>query len=92
MTHKSEKEAVAEHLLQLRGQAVAALRRFDKIADRLNFYEQYLTLSKYYDVKLAGPFFVIKGGQSAEQTRRDSDLAHIVRLEQSGDQTIGPKT
>jgi hypothetical protein len=76
MTHKSEEEAaVAEHLLQLRSQAVAALRRFDKIADRLNFYEQYLALSKNCDVRLAGRFLVIKGGQSQERAYLECDSA-----------------
>ena len=55
MTHKPQKEAVAEHLVELRDQAVAALQRFKKIAERLDFYKQYLLLSENYDVRLAGP-------------------------------------
>jgi hypothetical protein len=75
MTHKPQKEAVAEHLVELRDQAVAALQRFKKIAERLDFYKQYLLLSENYDVRLAGPFIVIKGGQSAERRSTESDSA-----------------
>jgi hypothetical protein len=64
MTHKPEKAAVSKHLVELRREAVATLKRFHMIAERLTFYEQYLALSKTYDVKLAGPFLVIEGGQS----------------------------
>ena len=67
MTHKPRKESVDEHLVELRDQAVAALQRFKKIAERLDFYKQYLVLSENYDVRLAGPFIVIKGGQSPER-------------------------
>ena len=63
MTHKPGKAAVAKHLVELRREAVASLKRFNMIAERLNFYEQYLALSKTYDVQMAGPFLVIKGGQ-----------------------------
>ena len=63
MTHKPEKAAVSKHLVELRREAVATLKRFNMIAEQLTFYEQYLALSKTYDVKLAGPFLVIKGGQ-----------------------------
>ena len=63
MTHKPGKAAVSKHLVELRREAVAALKRFNMIAGRLTLYEQYLTLSKTHDVKLAGPFLVIKGGQ-----------------------------
>ena len=59
MTHKPRKAAVAKHLVELRREAVATLKRFHMIAERLTFYEQYLALSKTYDVKLAGPFLVI---------------------------------
>jgi hypothetical protein len=69
MTHKPEKTAVAKHLVELRREALASLKRYDTIADRLNFYERYLALSKTYDVRLAGPFLVVKGGQSGERTR-----------------------
>jgi hypothetical protein len=62
MTRKPEKTAIAKHLVELRREAVASLKRYNAIADRLNFYERYLTLSKTYDVRLAGPFLVVKGG------------------------------
>jgi hypothetical protein len=68
MTYKPEKAAIAKHLVELRREGIAALHRFHGIADRLNFYERYLVLSKYYDVRLAGPFLVIKGGKPADQT------------------------
>ena len=68
MTHKPGKAAIGKHLLELRCEAVAALKRFNMIAERLNFYEQYLVLSKYYDVRLAGPFLVINGGKPADRT------------------------
>ena len=68
MTHKPGKAAVAKHLVELRREAVATLKRFNMIAGRLKFYERYLSLSKYYDVRLAGPFLVIKGGKPADQT------------------------
>jgi len=72
MTRKPGKTAVAKHLVELRREALAALKRYDTIADRLNFYQRYLTLSKIYDVRLAGPFLVVKGGQSRERTRIDA--------------------
>jgi hypothetical protein len=62
MTHKPQKESDDEHLVELRDQAVDALQRFKKIAERLDFYKQYLVLSETYDVQMAGPFLVIKGG------------------------------
>ena len=58
----------AKHLVELRREGIAALQRFRGIADRLKFYERYLALSKYYDVRLAGPFLVIKGGKPADRT------------------------
>ena len=64
MTHKPGTVTVAKHLVELRREGVAALKRFNVIAERLNFYEQYLALSKTYDVRMAGPFLVIKGGQN----------------------------
>ena len=63
MTHKPGKAAVSKHLVELRREAVAALKRFNMIAGRLNLYEQYLALSKTHDVKLEGPFLAIKGGK-----------------------------
>ena len=75
MTQKPGKAAVAKHLVELRREAVASLKRFNTIAERLNFYERYLTLSKTHSVRLAGPFLVIKGGQPADRTNTESDLA-----------------
>ncbi|MET0500816.1 MAG: hypothetical protein ABW172_04760 [Candidatus Binatia bacterium] len=75
MTRKPGKVALTKHLAELRREAVAALQRFNNIADRLNFYEQYLVLSKTYDVRLAGPFLVVKGGKSATLASNDSDSA-----------------
>jgi hypothetical protein len=72
MTRKPGKTAIAKHLVELRREAVASLKRYNAIADRLNFYERYLTLSKTYDVRLAGPFLVVKGGQAGEQRRVDA--------------------
>ena len=70
MTHKPGQAAVAKHLVELRREAVAALKRFNMIAERLNFYEDYLALSKKYDVQMAGPFLVIKGGQPQTEHSR----------------------
>ena len=39
MTHKPGKAAVAKHLVELRREAVATLKRFNMIAERLNFYK-----------------------------------------------------
>jgi len=50
------KRTVAEHRVELRDQEVAALQRFKKIAERLDFYKRYLLFSENYDVKLAGLF------------------------------------
>jgi hypothetical protein len=69
MTYKPGKKAVVKHLINLRREALAALKHYDAVADRLNFYERYLTLSQTHDVRLAGPFLVVKGGQSGERTR-----------------------
>jgi CheY-like chemotaxis protein len=68
MTHKPGKAAVSKHLVELRREAVAALRRFNMIAGRLTLYDQYLALSKRYDVRLAGPFLVVKGGRPTGRT------------------------
>jgi hypothetical protein len=73
MTHRPEKEAVVQHLLELRRSAVAALQFFNKIADQLNFYERYLALSKNHEVTLTGQFLVIKGGRSTETRAKNSD-------------------
>ena len=72
MTRKPGKAAFANHLAELRREAVAALKRYDTIADRLHFYERYLVLSKTYDVRLAGPFLVVKGGQSGQRKHTDA--------------------
>jgi hypothetical protein len=68
MTYKPGKTAVSKHVTELRYEAVAALKRFDVIAGRLDFYEKYLALNQYYDVRLAGPFLVIQGGKPADGT------------------------
>jgi hypothetical protein len=68
MTHKPGKAALAKHLVALRREAVAALKRFNMIAERLDFYERYLALSKCYEVRLAGPFLVVKGGKPTDPT------------------------
>ena len=60
--------AIAEHLEELRREGIEALHRFSGTAERLKFYKRYLALSKYYDVRLAGPFLVIKGGKPEDQT------------------------
>jgi hypothetical protein len=64
MTHKPGKAAVAKHLVELRREAVATLKRFNMIAERLNLYKEYLALSETYDGQMAGPFLLIEGGQS----------------------------
>jgi hypothetical protein len=68
MIHKPGKATFDKHVVELRRQGIEALHRFNGIAGRLNFYERYLALSKYYDVRIAGPFLVIKGGKPADQT------------------------
>jgi hypothetical protein len=75
MAHKPEKASVARHIVELRREAVAALKRYNAIADRMNFYEQYLALSKTYSVRLAGPFLVIEGGRPSDRTGTNEDLA-----------------
>jgi hypothetical protein len=76
MTHKPGKAAISKHVTELRREAVAALKRFNMIAERLNLYAQYLALSKTYHVQMAGPFLVIKG--ATERPNR-----HGVRIIQS---------
>ena len=68
MIHKPGKTAIDKHLGELRRQGIEALHRFNGIAGRLSLYERYLALSKYYDVRLASPFLVIKGGKPADRT------------------------
>jgi hypothetical protein len=76
MTHKPGKAAVAKHLVELRREAVAALKRFNMIAERLNFYEQHLALSKYNDVRLAGLFVVVNGGKTDRPNRHGVESDH----------------
>ena len=45
MTRKPGKAAVAKHLVELRREAVATLKRFNIIAERLNFYKESTSLS-----------------------------------------------
>jgi hypothetical protein len=71
MTQKPGKAVVAKHLVELRRESIQALHRFNRIAGRLNFYERYLTLSKFHDVRLAGPFLVIKGGKPTDRAGTD---------------------
>jgi two-component system, cell cycle response regulator DivK len=52
------------------------LHRFNRIAGRLNFYERYLSLSKYHDVRLAGPFLVIKGGKPTDRAGTEYDRSN----------------
>ena len=76
MIHKPGKAAVTKHLVELRREAVAALKRFNRLAERLNFYEQYLALGKTHDVQMAGPFLVIKGGQPQTEHARSRKTNH----------------
>jgi two-component system cell cycle response regulator DivK len=69
MIRKPGKPVVAKDLVELRREAVATLRRFSKIVERLNLYDQYLALSKTYDVQMAGPFLVIQGGNPGPTIR-----------------------
>ena len=57
----------AKHLVELRREGVEALHRFSGTTERLNFYKRYLALSQYHDLRLAGPFLVIKGGKPADR-------------------------
>ena len=63
MIDKPGRAAIDNHLEELRRQGIEALRRFNGTAGRLNLYKRYLALSKYYEVRLAGPFLIIKGGK-----------------------------
>jgi hypothetical protein len=56
MIYKAENTSIVKHLIELRREGIEALHRFSGTAGRLNFYERYLALNKYYDVRLAGPF------------------------------------
>jgi hypothetical protein len=73
MIHKPGKTAIAKHLVELRREGVEALHRFHGISRRLEFYEKCLALSKHYDVRLAGPFLLIKGGKSDLDGRGSAD-------------------
>jgi hypothetical protein len=73
MIHKPGKVTIDPHLVELRRKGIEALHCFRGIAERLDFYEKYLALSKYYDVRLAGPFLVIKGGKPAGRTDKEKD-------------------
>ena len=79
MTHKPGKAAISKHVTELRREAVAALKRFNMIAERLNLYAQYLALSKTYDVQMAGPFLVIKGGQAQTEQEGTKIQSTILR-------------
>ena len=68
MTHKPGKATIDRHLEELHREGIEALHRFSGTAERLRFYKRYLALSEYYDVRLAGPFFLIKGGKLADRT------------------------
>ena len=61
MIHKIGKAQIDKHLVELCPEGIEALHRFNGVARRLDLYEKYLALSKYYDVTLAGPFLVIEG-------------------------------
>ena len=82
MTHKPGKAAISKHVTELRREAVAAIKRFNMIAERLNLYEQYLALSKTYDVQMAGPFLVIKGGnRKTKQARSKDPITNLTRVQ-----------
>ena len=68
MIYKPGKVAIAKHLVELRREGIEALHRFNGTTACLNFYNRYLALSQYYDLRLAGPFLVIKGGKPADRT------------------------
>lgn len=72
MIHKPGRAAINKQLVELRREGIEALERFHGISRRLEFYEKCLTLSRYYDVRLAGPFLVIKGGKSADMDGQGS--------------------
>ena len=77
MTHKPGKAAIAKHLVELRREGIEALHRFSGTAERLNFYKRYLALSKYYDVRLAGPFLIIKGGKCRTSTEQEHSITNL---------------
>ena len=79
MTQKPGKAVVAKHLVELRRESIQALHRFNRIAERLDFYERYLTLSKFHDVRLAGPFLVIKGGNRQTEQARSRNQSKTLR-------------
>lgn len=68
MTHKPGKAVIDNHPGELHREGIEALHGFNGIAGRLDFYERYLALSKYYDVRLADPFLLIKGAKPADRT------------------------
>jgi len=80
MIHKPGKTAIDKHLVELRREGIEALHRFSGIAGRLDFYKKYLALSKYYDVRLAGPFLIIKGGKR----RTCTDQKHSITILREG--------
>jgi hypothetical protein len=75
MIYKAENTSIVKHLVELRREGIEALHRFSGIAGRLNLYERYLALSKYYDVRLAGPFLIIKKEKPADRTGTDLELS-----------------
>jgi hypothetical protein len=77
MIHKPGKAAIDNHLEELRRQGIEALHRFNGTAGRLNLYKRYLALSKYYDVRLAGPFLIIKGGKHRTCTEQEHSITNL---------------
>ena len=75
MIDKPGISAIDNHLEELRRQGIEALRCFNGTAGRLNLYKRYLALSKYYEVRLAGPFLIIKGGKRRACTDQDHPIS-----------------
>ena len=63
------RDEIVEQIIKLRVEAIATHNLYEKIHTRIEFYRKYISLGQRFKVRLAGPFMLIQGGRSTEDTR-----------------------
>jgi hypothetical protein len=70
--NKNFNDEIIEAIIKLRVEAIATHNLYEKIHARIEFYRKYISLSQRFKVRLAGPFMLIQGGRSTEDSRLEA--------------------
>lgn len=72
MKQRAKYGNIHKHILQLHDEALAVLEIYEGIMSRVDFYQQYVSLSRNHNVSIAGRFIVIDGGRTEQKTDQDA--------------------